>query len=129
MEWLDQIVISAGIEAGHPIFRCISRRQDKHRGHASTPSQGVQQRQSVTIGQPEIEDHCVVGREAQVLLGIGNTHDEINGEPRPRQRVAQQEAEVGFVFDGKQTHDTINYTSGDYICLTPAAAKHQVRSE
>ena len=28
MEWLDQIVISAGIEAGYPVVRCISRRQD-----------------------------------------------------------------------------------------------------
>ena len=80
--------------------------------------------QPVTIDQPEIEAHCVMGREPQVLLGIGNPHDEINGEPRSRQRVAKQEAKVGFVFDSNQAHDTNSFTSGDYKRLTTVATNH-----
>ena len=42
-----------------------------------------------------------------MVLGLGDAGDKVDGKAAAQQRVAQQQAELGFVFDDEQAHAAI----------------------
>src|SRR5512135_3219275 len=82
------------------------------------------------LGQSQIQDRRVVARHAQMILGVGDAGDEVRGKTGADQRVAQQDAEIGFVFDDEQAHAaaTLHGSSLPAAYATPTVVRTAFRS-
>ena len=104
LERLGDIVVGAGIEAGHLVRPAVARGEHQDRGGLAFLAPAVEHGQPVDLRQAEIEDDRVillVGAEIEALLAIGG---EIHRIARAFQRVAELLPQVRLILDDQQSH-------------------------
>jgi hypothetical protein len=109
-ERLDEIIVGAGIEAGHPVVDGVARRQEQDRRRHATPAQVAQQRQSIELGQQQVEKDDVVARGQRMVASRDAIAGDIDGVARFAQALPQRAGNAALVLDDQQPHAI---TSGD----------------
>ena len=104
MERLRHIIVGAGIEALHLVAPAVARGEQQHRhGAAGTPPR-LQHRNTVELGQADVEDDGVVGlglAEVMPFLAVEGAVDHVTGIG---QRGRELTVEIGIVLDDEEAH-------------------------
>jgi len=101
---LDQIIIRAAVEAGHPVFQSIARSQQQNRGFHATFAKARQDLKTVTSRQHEVKKNEVeflgVDTEKRVFAGVRD--DDLVA--LILEALLQRIRDFLFVFNDKDTH-------------------------
>src|SRR4051812_23615763 len=102
LEWLDQVVVGAAVEAGHPVLGLSPCRQHQDR-HVAVAAQAPADLDSIEPGQAEIE-HDEIGNEAggdvESLGPVGGGADFV---ALVAERAAQDIGDVDVVLDDQDS--------------------------
>jgi hypothetical protein len=79
IEWLDDVVIRAGIEACNPLLNLIARREDDDGRGAAALAHGTQDVETVALREPEIQNHQIENRILQGRIRALPIGDPIDG--------------------------------------------------
>ena len=104
MEGLGQIVVGAGVKAGHLLAPGAAGGEDKHRRGLAVAPPPLQHRDAVDLGQAKVEDHRVIGlgvAQEVGLFAVGGVVDRIVGVA---QRLLQLAGQIGIVFGEQNAH-------------------------
>ena len=104
VERLGDVVVGAGVEALHLVAPAVARGQDQHRHGAAGAAPCLQHRDTVHLGQADVEDHGVVRlafAEEVPLLAVKGAVDDVSGVG---QRRRQLPIEVRIVLDDEEPH-------------------------
>ena len=66
---LHEIVVGPKIQAGNAILHAIARGRHQHAGRRDLGAECGAERESVVVGQPNIEDHGVIGANGRQFAG------------------------------------------------------------
>jgi len=103
---LGQVVIGAGVEAAHPIFDRVARRQQKDGGAVAQAAQVAHDLETIAAGKHDVEDHQLVGiglsEEESLFAGGRNTHRMLLG----LEALFDGLREFGLILDDKNPHES-----------------------
>ena len=103
-ERLHHVVVGAEVEAAHPVFDRVARRQHQDRNRLFRRPQAAQHLVAVHARQADVQDHQV-----EVLLG-GGQHGvlaalgDVDGMAFGLEDAGQARSERGVVLDDEQSH-------------------------
>ena len=95
LERLGEIVVGAGVEAGHLVRPAVARGQHQHRHLDALLAPAVEDGEAVDLGQAEVEDDRVIGlgrAEIMAVLAVGGM---VDGIARAFERRAQLRLRLG----------------------------------
>jgi hypothetical protein len=99
IEWLDQVVVCAGVETLHAIRYRITGRNDEHREGLLTRSQTLQHLEATLSGESKIEKQEIERISAEHLVRSLAVVDPIDSEAVPLQAGSDRLGDHGIIFD------------------------------
>ena len=104
LERLDEVIVGAEIEAPDPIVEPIARRNDEHRRVQPLAPRGLQQVETVSAGQAQIEQNDRMRAVAQRGLGLPSVAHPVDGHAFRLERARQALSNHHVVFDQQNAH-------------------------
>ena len=101
---LGQIVVGAGVEARHLLAPAITRREDENRHVLAARPPFLEHAHAVHLRQAEVQHSCVIRLGLAEEVSFLAVRRQVNGIARLRQRFTQLPAQIGIVFDNKNSH-------------------------
>ena len=103
---LDQVVVGAGVEAGHAVGNRIARRHDQHADAISGAADFAQQLEAGLFRQAQVEQHQRVGAVGGVQRHLGREAvlDPVDRVALLLQRSLERLADHRVVFDQEDAH-------------------------
>ncbi len=104
MEGFCDIVVGAGIEALNLVAPAVARGEDQHRHHPLVAPPGLKHRDTVHLGQADIQHDRVIGlavAKEMSLLTVERAIDHVSGIRQGRGELAVQ---IRVILNDEQTH-------------------------
>ncbi|MNT44340.1 hypothetical protein D3C72_1808620 [compost metagenome] len=99
LEWLDDVVVRARVQALDPFAQAVPRGQDQDRRRVVARAQLLQDGQSAAVGQSQIQQHGAEAVLHQCQARLGHAAHPVRVDPRLIQAGVQGVAQHGVVFD------------------------------
>ena len=104
-KWLDQVVVSPGVEAADPILDGVTGGQDHDRQVGSAAAQVAQDLEARPVGQSEVEDHGVKGGLGLEHLGrLFGGPGQLDDMAIVAEQAPEHSSEPRVVLDDKDVH-------------------------
>ncbi len=101
---LREVVVGAGVEAGHPVVHGVAGGEHQHRrGHAGLPHAGTEV-EAAPAGEHHVEDDDVGAAVPGALQPRGEGGRVVHLQPLLAQAFGQDPGLLEVVFDQKDTH-------------------------
>ena len=102
VEGLGDVVVGAGVHAGHLVAPAVARGEDEHRHLALVAAPLLEHAEAVHLGQAEIEHDGVVGLGIAEEMPLLAVEGGIDGVARIAQRRDELPVEIGIVLDDEK---------------------------
>ncbi|KGC71300.1 hypothetical protein DP56_5938 [Burkholderia pseudomallei] len=116
VERLDQIVVGAGVQPRDPVRDLIERGQDDDGHRRAARAQLAQEIEPTPVGQQQIEQDQIVGRDRDVPPRVREARDAIGRMPVLLDLGADGLAEPRIVFDEKHSHARVLVNGVARLC-------------
>ena len=103
-KWFHQIIVGAAAQALDPILNAAACGEDQHRDRIVSVPYFAQHRQTVAVGQSEVEDQGRVMRREQNAGRLFDRGQHVGLVARVLQALYQEIGEFFIVFDDQQPH-------------------------
>lgn len=102
-EWLGDVVVGAAVDALHFFVPATAGGEDQDRPAKARGAPAAEKRQSVDLGEPEIEQHDIVLAGVRQVVSLSSVGGRVHGVAGLGQLLGQSPGDQRFVLDNQNS--------------------------